>query len=68
LIEKLGENLNRSLMDLNGYCEVFQVDVVLGVCAMDELFRLAFVSFGTFAILAYLVYVACTEGTFNRRR
>lgn len=55
-------------MDLNGYCEVFQVDVVLGVCAMDELFRLAFVSFGTFAILAYLVYVACTEGTFNRRR
>jgi hypothetical protein len=33
---------------------------------MDELFRLAFVSLGTIAILAYLVYVACTEGPFKR--
>jgi hypothetical protein len=36
--------------------------------AMDELLRLVFVSVGTFAILAYLVYVARTEGSFNRRR
>jgi hypothetical protein len=36
--------------------------------AMDELLRLVFVSLGTFAILTYLVYVARTEGTFNRRR
>jgi hypothetical protein len=35
---------------------------------MDELLRLVFVSLGTFAILAYLAYVACTEGTFNRKR
>ena len=35
---------------------------------MDELIRIGFVSVGTFAIFAYLVYVARTEGTFNRRR
>ncbi len=35
-------------------------------CVMDELLRLAFVSTGTFAILAYLAYVAWTEGTFKR--
>jgi hypothetical protein len=35
---------------------------------MDELFRLVFVSVGTFAILAYLAYVARTEGTFHRKR
>jgi len=35
---------------------------------MDELLRLVFVSLGTFGILAYLAYVACTEGTFNRKR
>jgi hypothetical protein len=32
---------------------------------MDELLRLVFVL--TFAILAYLVYVARTEGSFDRR-
>jgi hypothetical protein len=35
---------------------------------MDDLLRLVFVSLGTFAILAYLVYVARTEGSFDRRR
>jgi hypothetical protein len=37
-------------------------------CAMDEVLRLVIVSLGTFGILAYLVYVARTEGSFNRRR
>jgi hypothetical protein len=35
---------------------------------MDEVLRLVIVSLGTFGILAYLVYVARTEGSFNRRR
>jgi hypothetical protein len=35
---------------------------------MDELLRLVIVSLGTFGILAYLVYVTRTEGSFNRRR
>jgi hypothetical protein len=35
---------------------------------MDELLRIGFVSLGTLAILAYLVHVARTEGTFHRRR
>jgi len=35
---------------------------------MDELFRLVFVSLGTFTILAYLVYVARTEHNFPRKR
>jgi hypothetical protein len=34
---------------------------------MDE-FRLVFVSLGALAIIGYLVYVALTESTFNRRR
>jgi hypothetical protein len=33
---------------------------------MDQLLRLVFVSLGTFGILAYLVYVARTEGTWRR--
>jgi len=35
---------------------------------MDEVFRLMFVTLGTVAIVAYLVYVARTEGTFNGKR
>jgi hypothetical protein len=51
----------------DAYCGVFQVGVAWRV-TMDELLRLAFVSTGTFAILAYLAYVACTEGAFNQKR
>ena len=40
----------------------------MGGCVMDELFRLVFVTLGTFAILAYLVHVARTEGPFRPRR
>jgi hypothetical protein len=47
----------------------------VGVCkltlygwAMEETFRLVFVTLGTCGIIAYLVHVARTEGTFNRRR
>jgi hypothetical protein len=33
---------------------------------MDEVLRLVIVSLGTFGILAYLVYVARTEGSWRR--
>ena len=35
---------------------------------MDETVRLLIVTLGASGILAYLLYLACTEHTFNRRR
>jgi hypothetical protein len=67
--DKAGESLKEATNGgrFDGYCGVFQVNVVSGVCVMEE-FRLVFVSLGTLGIISYLVYVALSEDPFNRRR
>jgi len=68
LLGKVGENSKGGSNEDSSTSIVFTYKRTLyRGCVMEE-FRLVFVSLGALGIIGYLVYVALSEGRFNRRR